>query len=70
MPLLFLLGLIFVVGLFIYYMVSTREDHGEDPEDRDRDQDSFEDEGVEEEDNVIYLPPDINKLKEDRKNKK
>lgn len=61
MPLI-ILGLLFVIGLFVYYMFSTSEakqDH-RDPKKK------MEDDGIKEEENVIYLPNDLEKVKDNR----
>lgn len=66
MPLL-LLGLIFVIGLIIYYLFSDHEiEHDEDIEGvAEDDMNPFE-----KEENVIFLPNDIESVKEMYKNKK
>lgn len=66
MPLL-LLGLIFVIGLIIYQLFSDREiEHDEDIEGvAEDDMNPFE-----KEENVIFLPNDIESVKEMYKNKK
>lgn len=56
MPALILLGIIFVIGLFIYYLVSTR---AEAPDTREAD----DAEDLKKEENVIFLPDDIESVK-------
>ena len=64
MPLV-ILGLIFIVGIFIYYMVSTSR--GKDLEDgsdgAEKDSRKRKDDDLRKEDNVIYLSDDIDKIK-------
>ncbi len=64
MPLV-ILGLIFIVGIFIYYMVSTSS--GKDLEDgsdgAEKDSRKRKDDDLRKEDNVIYLSDDIDKIK-------
>ena len=66
MPL-FLLGVIFVIGLMIYYFLSDTDiKHNNDIEGVGEDEmDPFE-----KEENVIFLPNDIESVKEMYKNKK
>ena len=66
MPLL-LLGLIFVIGLIIYYFLSDTDiEHDNDIEGvREDEMNPFE-----KEENVIFLPNDIESVKEMYKNKK
>jgi hypothetical protein len=62
-----LLGFIFVVGLFIYYLFSTRSDSDDDEKAKKK----KDDENIKKEENVIYLTGDIEKMKKDhRKSKK
>ena len=64
MPLV-ILGLIFIVGIFIYYMVSTSS--GKELEDgsegAEKDSRKRKDYDLRKEDNVIYLSDDIDKIK-------
>ena len=65
MPLM-ILGFVFVVGLFIYYLATTtsRDDQDETQEHGPVD------ENIKKEDNIIYLNGDIESMKEKYKNKK
>lgn len=56
MPALILLGIIFVIGLFIYYLVSTRADAPDVGE-------TDGEEELKKEENVIFLPDDIEGVK-------
>lgn len=62
MPALILLGIIFVTGLFIYYLASTRAETKPD--------DDRTDEELKQEENVIFLPNDIERVKRKQKNQK
>lgn len=63
MPL-FILGLIFVIGLFVYYLASTRSTENKKPPKPKKDED------IKQEENVIFLPNDIETAKKNhRKNK-
>lgn len=60
MPAIFLLGLVFVIGLFVFYLFSTSNTtKGADRED-----------DLKKEENVIFLPNDIEREKEKHKKRK
>ena len=56
-----LLGLVFVIGLFIYYLFSTRGGSSDDTKDTKKDDD------LKREENVIFLPDDLEKIKSKHK---
>ena len=58
-----LLGLVFVIGLFIYYLFSTRGGSSDDTKDTKKDDD------LKREENVIFLPDDREKIKSKHKKK-
>ena len=58
-----LLGLVFVIGLFIYYLFSTRGGSSDDTKDTKKDDD------LKREENVIFLPDDLEKIKSKHKKK-
>lgn len=62
MPALLLLGLIFVIGLFALYLFNTKSDSS--------DEDIPEENNLKKEENVIFLPNDIEKEKQKHKRKK
>lgn len=62
MPL-FILGLVFAVGLFIFYMVSTGGSGQDDGSDSDTSAKKSSASDLKKEDNVIFLPTDIEKAK-------
>lgn len=64
MPALLVLGLIFVVGLFIFYLMSTRSERSSDEEEKTREYDE-----LKKEENVIFLPNDIESMKEKHRKK-
>lgn len=66
MPML-LLGLVFVIGLFIYYLATTKV---ENKDYDDIDTDEKEDDDLKKEENVIFLTGDIETMKEKYKKKK
>ena len=61
MPLM-LLGLVFVVGLFIFYLFTTR-DSGADTQPKEKDD-------LKKEENVIFLPDDIESIKKKRRHRR
>ena len=63
MPALILLGIIFVTGLFIYYLASTRAVAQPDDE-------NMTEEELKKEENVIFLPNDIESVKKRHRNHK
>ncbi|MGC2872641.1 hypothetical protein ACDL92_05020 [Ihubacter sp. mB4P-1] len=64
MPLM-ILGLVFVVGLFIFYLASTQG--GRDKSQKQQKKDS----GLQRDENVIFLPNDVERAKErHRKNRR
>lgn len=62
MPL-FILGLVFAVGLFIFYMVSTGGNGQDNGSDSDTGAKKSAASDLKKEDNVIFLPTDIEKAK-------
>ena len=58
-----LLGLVFVIGLFIYYLFSTRGGSSDDTKDTKKDDD------LKREENVIFLHDDLEKIKSKHKKK-
>ena len=66
MPLL-ILGFVFVVGLFLYYLASTNTKADFDETDSP---DLEDDEDIKKEENVIFITGDIESMKEKYKNKK
>lgn len=58
---LFLLGFVFVVGLFIYYFFSTSS--GRDVDDKPKKKDD----NLKKEENVIFLPDDIDEIKKNHR---
>ena len=62
MPL-FILGLVFAVGLFIFYMVSTGGSGQDNGSDSDTGAKKSAASDLKKEDNVIFLPTDIEKAK-------
>ncbi len=62
MPL-FILGLVFAVGLFIFYMVSTSGSGQDNGSDSDTSAKKSAASDLKKEDNVIFLPTDIEKAK-------
>lgn len=61
MPLM-LLGLVFVIGLFLFYLFSTKSGSSAD-------EDKMEDKDLKREENVIFLPDDLEKIKGKHKRK-
>lgn len=62
MPLM-ILGLVFVIGLFVFYLFSTRGSGGASqntPEQK-------KDDGLKRDENVIFLPDDVESVKERRR---
>lgn len=68
MPLM-LLGLIFAVGLFIYYMVSTSPQRGDENSEKKHGA-STKEQNLKKEKNVIFLPDDIETIKKQRRKNK
>ena len=66
MPML-LLGLVFVIGLFIYYLATTKVEKGDYD---DIDTTAEQDDDLKKEENVIFLNGDIESMKEKYKKKK
>ncbi len=67
MPLM-ILGLVFVIGLFIFYLASTR---GSDDKSPDRSpKEPKKDDGLQRDENVIFLPNDIEQAKERHRKKR
>ena len=60
--LLILLGVLFIGGIFAFYMLSEKIENNEDMYKYNDD--------LKEEDNVIYLPSDIEKVKANRRKRK
>lgn len=58
-----LLGLVFVIGLFVYYLFSTRGGSS------DKSKSTKKDDDLKREENVIFLPNDIEKVKSKHKKK-
>ena len=58
-----LLGLVFVIGLFVYYLFSTRGGSS------DKIKSTKKDDDLKREENVIFLPNDIEKVKSKHKKK-
>lgn len=56
-----LLGLVFVIGLFAYYLFSTRGGSSDDSKKTKKDDD------LKREENVIFLPDDLEKIKSKHK---
>lgn len=72
MPLL-ILGFVFVVGLFIYYLATTTVDKDDEAESQPKAgpyQEPEEDEDIVRDKNVIFLAGDIESMKEKYKRKK
>jgi hypothetical protein len=61
MPL-FILGFVFVVGLFVYYFFSTSSGKSDDEPPKKK-----KDDGLKKEENVIFLPDDVNEIKKNHK---
>lgn len=57
-----LLGLVFVIGLFVYYLFSTRSGATEEKSTK-------KDDDLKREENVIFLPDDLEKIKSRHKKK-
>lgn len=68
MPLI-LLGLIFAVGLFIYYIVSTGPQRGSQDSEKKHNRPK-KDRDLKKEKNVIFLPDDIETIKKQRRKNK
>ena len=63
-----LLGLVFAIGLFIYYLYSTSGSSSKKPE-KDVKRKKPIDDDLERKENVIFLPDDVEKVKERHKKK-
>ncbi len=64
MPLM-ILGLVFVIGLFVFYLFSTRgSGGGETPDSSEKPK---KDDGLKRDENVIFLPDDVESIKERRR---
>lgn len=64
MPLM-ILGLVFVIGLFVFYLFSTRgSGGGETPDSAEKPK---KDDGLKRDENVIFLPDDVESIKERRR---
>ncbi|MGN0659272.1 MAG: hypothetical protein ACI4LA_06660 [Emergencia sp.] len=61
MPLM-ILGFVFAVGLFIFYLLSTRSESDTDDKPADSD--------LKQEENVIFLPDDVERIKEKHRKKR
>lgn len=68
MPL-FILGLVFAVGLFIYYMVSTSGSGQDNTPSKDTGKKTSAASDLKKEGNVIFLPTDIEKAKKEHRRK-
>ena len=68
MPL-FILGLVFAVGLFIYYMVSTSGSGQDNTPGKDTGKKTSAASDLKKEGNVIFLPTDIEKAKKEHRRK-
>lgn len=64
MPLM-ILGLVFVIGLFVFYLFSTRESSSGDAAKKAEKQKK--DDGLKRDENVIFLPDDVESVKERRR---
>lgn len=62
-----LLGLVFVIGLFIYYLYSTSGSSSKKPGGKGERKNKPIDEDLERKENVIFLPDDVEKVKERHK---
>lgn len=73
MPLL-ILGFVFVVGLFIYYLLTTTENRDQDADTQPKPTSPYEEmeenEDIVKDKNVIFLAGDIESMKEKYKHKK
>lgn len=67
MPLI-ILGLIFAIGLFLFYIFSTSSSNEEAPASNEKARKN--DGDLKTKENVIYLPDDVQKIKDKRKRKK
>lgn len=68
MPML-LLGLVFVIGLFIYYLATTKVEHRDEEFEDEEIRDDAED-NLKKEENVIFLTGDIESMKAKYKKKR
>lgn len=66
MPLM-ILGLVFVAGLFVFYLVSTSGSGGSDDAGRAEKTKPKKDDGLKRDENVIFLPDDVESVKERRR---
>lgn len=63
MPLM-ILGLVFVIGLFVFYLFSTRDGSSEETPQKTE---KKKDDGLKRDENVIFLPDDVESVKERRR---
>ncbi len=66
MPLM-ILGLVFVIGLFVFYLASTGGSGGSDDTKSAPSQKPKKDDGLKRDENVIFLPDDVESVKERRR---